>query len=141
NALEVDNAGTGDGLQVSVTGGGIGIDLNGGELDGNDRGNALGDGTANQQLTVRGTPNAVVGNTLAGNPTAWDLVVQGDVVATGIYKSGGSLWIDGVSPTHSVSANAPLDIETIGPNNLTVSTNNVNAIVVDGATQNVNVLQ
>ncbi|MCB9216675.1 MAG: hypothetical protein R3F28_17505 [Candidatus Kapaibacterium sp.] len=112
NGVEISTAGAGDALEVTTTGGGLGIDLNGGALDGNAAANALGAGTAAQQLTVRGSANAIIGNTLAGNPTVWDLVVQGDAVTTGLLKVGGSIWIDGVSPTHQINANAPLNIGT-----------------------------
>ncbi len=78
---------------------------------------SVGDGaTANQQLRVNGVADAIVGNTLGANPTVWDLVVTGDQVTTGIAKFGGSLWIDGVSATHQINANAPLNIVTTGGN-------------------------
>ncbi|MGE3800965.1 MAG: beta strand repeat-containing protein [Candidatus Kapaibacterium sp.] len=122
-AAQFDNAGaartvvinsnsTNDALEVNNPGGGLGIDLNGGALDGDNQGNALGDGSANQQLTVRGSADAVIGNTLAGNPTVWDLVVQGDAVTTGLVKVGGSMWLDGTSATHQLNTNAPLLVAT-----------------------------
>ncbi|MGE3800967.1 MAG: beta strand repeat-containing protein [Candidatus Kapaibacterium sp.] len=145
NAVEISTAGAGDALEVTTTGGGLGIDLNGGAIDGNAAGNALGAGTAAQQLTVRGSANAVIGNTLAGNPTVWDLVVQGDAVTTGLFKVGGSIWIDGVSPTHQINANAPLNIGTtvgditISPAGGTTTVNSdlvvTNDLIVDGAVQ------
>src|SRR5699024_6026989 len=53
-----------------------------------------------------------VGNTLAGDPTVWDLVVNGDAVTTGIMKVGGSMWLDGTSATHQLNTNAPLLMTT-----------------------------
>ncbi|MCB9216673.1 MAG: hypothetical protein H6616_12420 [Ignavibacteria bacterium] len=145
NGVEISTAGAGDALEVTTTGGGLGIDLNGGALDGNAAGNALGAGTAAQQLTVRGNADAVIGNTLAGNPTVWDLVVQGDAVTTGIFKVGGSIWIDGVSPTHQINANAPLNIGTsvgdiaISPAGGTTTVNSdlvvTDDLIVNGAVQ------
>ena len=141
NTFQVDNNGAGNAVQINATGGGVGIDLNGGELDGDDQGNALGDGSANQQLTVRGTADAVIGNTLGANPTVWDQVIQGDVVATGIIKGGGSIWIDGVTPgNHQVTADDVLNVGTLGNDDLTLSTNSTNAVVIDGTTQDVNIL-
>ena len=119
----INDASPNDGLEINSFGtAGHGIDLNGGEIDGDDRGNALGDGTANQQLTVRGNANAVVGNTRAGQPTVWDLVVQGDAVTTGLLKVGGSVWIDGVSATHRMQSSNPFILNTVA-GNITIDAN------------------
>lgn len=113
-----------------------------GVLDAQSAGNLAGDGTASRQLTVEGSADAVIGNTVAGNPTVWDQVVEGDFAATGLIKAGGSLWFDGITPgNHQVVANDALNLGTTNGNNLTLSTNGTNAIVVDAGTQNVNILQ
>jgi hypothetical protein len=105
-----------------------------GVLNAQDRGNQIGSATANQQLTVNGNANAVVGNTLGGNPAVWDLVVQGDQVTTGLVKVGGSMWLDGTSAIHSITTNASLDISADGG---AVSINANDDITVDpGATSN-----
>ena len=115
-ALQIEHAGTGDGIRIDANGGGLAIDANGGAIDGDAAGNALGSGAAAQQLTVRGAADAIVGHTLAGNPAVWDLVVEGDAVTTGIVKVGGSVWIDGTSPTHQVQSSNPLLINTVAGN-------------------------
>ncbi|MGE3801365.1 MAG: tail fiber domain-containing protein, partial [Candidatus Kapaibacterium sp.] len=93
-----------------------------------------------QQLRVDGVVDAVVGNTLAGNPTVWDEVVDGDLVATGIIKAGGSLWIDGVTPNnHRIAANDDLNLGTTNANDVRLSTNGTTAVSIDGTTQQVNV--
>ncbi|MGE3802177.1 MAG: tail fiber domain-containing protein, partial [Candidatus Kapaibacterium sp.] len=93
-----------------------------------------------QQLRVDGVVDAVVGNTLAGNPTVWDEVVDGDLVATGIIKAGGSVWIDGVTPNaHQVASNDDLTVGTTNASDLQLSTNGVAALSVNGTTQQVNV--
>ncbi|MCB9217517.1 MAG: hypothetical protein H6616_16725 [Ignavibacteria bacterium] len=76
----------------------------------------VGDGSANQHVVVNGTADAVVGNTLAGNPTVWDIVNNGDQVTTGILKVGGSLWFDGTSATHQIQSSNPLLLNTTAGN-------------------------
>ncbi|HET9136321.1 MAG TPA: hypothetical protein VFO76_06785 [Candidatus Kapabacteria bacterium] len=68
--------------------------------------------TSNQQLRVNGVADAVVPQTLAGNPTVWDFVVQGDQATTGIAKFGGSIWIDGASAVRNILADANLLVNT-----------------------------
>ncbi len=102
-----------------------------GVLDAQNQGNTIGNGTANQQLTIDGTADAVVGNTLGGNPTVWDLVVTGDQVTTGIAKFGGSLWIDGVTATHAIASSNALNIQTLTPSNIQVITNGQPRILVN----------
>lgn len=116
DGIVINESSSGNGLQVNAGGTGFGIDLNGGALDGDAAGNALGSGAAAQQLTVRGSANAVIGNTLGAQPTVWDLVVQGDAVATGMIKVGGSMWLDGTSATHQLNTNAPLLVATSAGN-------------------------
>ena len=53
----------------------------------------VGQGTTDSIVLVSGTADAVVGDTQ--DSTVWDVRVTGDVYASGIYKSGGSLWMDG----------------------------------------------
>ncbi len=53
----------------------------------------IGQSTTDNVVSITGTPDAVVGNTSAD--AVWDLRIAGDVYASGIYKSGGSLWMDG----------------------------------------------
>ncbi|MEZ4783204.1 MAG: tail fiber domain-containing protein [Candidatus Kapaibacterium sp.] len=109
-------------------------------LTANGRGNTVGDNSANQQLRIDGVVDAAVGNTLAGNPTVWDVVVDGDVIHQGIIKAGGSLWIDGVTPNnHQIVANNALNLGTISGDQLTLSTAGTIAMNVDGVTQQVNV--
>ncbi len=129
--------GNADGVEVTVTGTGLGLDVNGGAIDGDSDANALGDGGATTQLTVRGTADAVGTETLPN--AVFDLAVNGDIAASGIIKSGAGVWLDGVSATHSVTADQPLNVQTIGANALTLSTNSVNAVSIDGTTQNVTI--
>ncbi len=77
-----------------------------------------------QGLRINGVPgDAVSGNTLAGNPGVWDVVVDGDEVVSGILKTGGgSLWFDGRSATHTITSNSPLDIRTTTNDSITFST-------------------
>ncbi len=107
----------------------------------NGQGNTVGNNSANQQLTIDGVADAVIGNTLAANPTVWDAVVDGDLVATGVIKSGGSVWVDGVTPgNHKIVANVLFSIGTTNGNNLRLRTNNVTGLVVSGSNQRVNIL-
>ena len=156
-------SGLGNGIQITENGSGAGLlvnendadtvlpstrvvpvsvlRVNGGAVDGNAAANEFGDGTANQQLTVVGTADAIIGNTLAGNPTVWDFVVAGDQVTTGLIKAGGSIWIDGVTPgNHQMVADDQLNVGTTTGDDLTLSTAGLPAAVVDGATQDVNIL-
>lgn len=94
-----------------------------GNITVNGQGSFIGNSTANQQLTIRGVADAVAGNTLGANPSVWDLVVTGDMVATGLIKAGGSLWIDGTSATHQIVANAPINIGTTNANAVNIITN------------------
>ena len=111
-----------------------------GRLTARATGNTIGDGTAARQLSINGTADAVIGNTLAGNPTVWDLAVEGDVVVTGLIKSGGSLWIDGrTAGNHQIIANDAFNIGTSTTHHLSFSTNDTTAILVDGASQDVSV--
>jgi hypothetical protein len=48
--------------------------------------------------------------------------------------------MDGVSATHSLTADQPMDVNTIGANNLTLSTNSTSAVTVDGITQDVSIV-
>ena len=140
DAVIINETSAGTGLTVNSNASGLGIDLNNGALDGDAAANFLGDGSANQQLTVRGSADAVIGNTLGANPTVWDLVVQGDAVATGIAKLGGSIWIDGVTGgNHQIVADDVLNLGTLGTDDLTLSTNSTTAVTVDGTTQDVDI--
>ena len=136
NENDADN-----GITVNAGGTGLGIEVNGGAVDGNAAANEFGDGAAAQQLTVLGSADAVIGNTLVLNPTVWDLVVAGDQVTTGLIKAGGSIWIDGVTPgNHQMVADDQLNVGTTTGDDLTLSTAGLNAVVVDGGTQDVNIL-
>ena len=83
-----------------------------GQITGTSDSTILGDNSASQQLIVDGVVDAAVGDSLSTNPSVWDATVDGDLVATGLIKAGGSIWIDGTSATHQVAADAPLDIAT-----------------------------
>ena len=86
-----------------------------------------------------GVADAVVGNTLAGNPGIWELEVIGDVVAAGLIKAGSSLWIDGrTADNHQVVANDDLNVGTNSSDLLTFSTNSTTAVTVD-VNQNVGI--
>ena len=136
NENDADN-----GITVNAGGTGLGIEVNGGAVDGNAAANEFGDGAAAQQLSVLGSADAVIGNTLVLNPTVWDLVVAGDQVTTGLIKAGGSIWIDGVTPgNHQMVADDQLNVGTTTGDDLTLSTAGLNAVVVDGGTQDVNIL-
>ena len=78
-----------------------------------------------QGVRINGSKDAVSGNTLIGNPGVWDLVVDGDEVVTGIFKMGGSLWFDGNSATHTITANKPLNIQTTSNDSVMIGTNNL----------------
>jgi len=82
-----------------------------------------------QGLHINGSLDASVGSTLAANPGVWDMVVDGDEVVTGTMKMGGSLWVDGNSLTHSITANKPLNINATN-DSITFGTNNTNRMVV-----------
>lgn len=85
-------------------------------------------GTSQQRLVVNGHVNALVGMTLATDPTVWDLVLRGDQVTTGLAKFGGSLWVDGVSPTHQItSLGNDLLVNTTSGADLTLSTSGASA--------------
>lgn len=85
-----------------------------------------------QGLRINGVPgDAVSGNTLAGNPGVWDVVVDGDEVVSGILKTGaGSLWFDGRSATHSITSNSPLAIKTTTNDPITFSTHDSARITI-----------
>jgi hypothetical protein len=91
----IDDASSGDALEINNTAGGLGIDLNGGALDGDAAANALGDGTNATQLTLRGV--AGVG--------AYELVVTGDANITGQTQTG-TLVVTGTSDLRGAVANS-----------------------------------
>lgn len=112
-----------------------------GKITGSSDSTLLGDNTSSQQLIVDGVVDAVVGNTLAANPTVWDAVVDGDMVATGIIKSGGSIWIDGVTAgNHRMAADDNLDIGTTGSDTLTFSVNSARAFTIEPTASNPNII-
>lgn len=76
-----------------------------------------------QRLRINGSIDANNTSTLAANPGVWDMVVDGDKIVTGLLKAGGSVWIDGNSATHSITANKPLTIKTTSTDPLTLGTN------------------
>ncbi len=84
-----------------------------------------------QRLRINGSIDATNTSTLAANPGVWDLVVDGDKIVTGLLKTGGSVWIDGNSATHSITANKPLTIKTTSTDPLTLSTNSASRMTID----------
>jgi hypothetical protein len=68
--------------------------------------------TGVQGIRIRGSLDAQDVSTLSANPGVWDLAVVGDEVVTGITKIGGSLWLDGSSSTHTITADKPLKFNT-----------------------------
>ena len=110
HGITVNEVDAGNGITVNVAGAGAGIVVNGGAIDGNAAANELGDGAAARQLDVLGTADAAIGNTITGNPTVWDQVITGDLGVTGIIKSGGSIWIDGVND--EITSNGALSVTT-----------------------------
>ncbi|MEZ4783219.1 MAG: hypothetical protein R3F28_03965 [Candidatus Kapaibacterium sp.] len=139
--LTFTNTGAGD-LDINVIGD-VDIDNNlnvdgtstlVGTVDAQSNGNTIGDGTATTQLTIEGVQDATGAETLPN--AAFDLAVVGDIGASGIVKSGAGVWMDGVSATHSLTADQPLDVNTIGANDLTLSTNSTTAVTINGTTQN-----
>ena len=90
--------------------------------------------------SITGVADAVVGNTLTGNPGIWELEVYGDVVATGLIKAGGSLWMDGrTAGNHQVVGNDVLRVGTISNDDLHLITNNSVALTVVGSNGRVGV--
>ena len=83
-----------------------------------------------QGVRINGSIDAVTGNTLAGNPGVWDLVVDGDEVVTGVLKTGGSMWFDGNSPTHSITADKPLSITTTTNDSIMFGTNGSTKVTI-----------
>jgi hypothetical protein len=84
-----------------------------------------------QGVRIDGTRDAVAGNTLAGNPGVWDLVDSGDAVVSGIFKSGtGSMWFDGNSSTHAITADKPMEIRTTTTDPLLFSVFNSTKMVI-----------
>ena len=87
-----------------------------------------------------GVADAVVGNTLAGNPGIWELEVIGDVVATGLVKAGGSLWMDGrTAGNHQVVGNDTLRVGTLTDDDLYLVSDSTIALTVHGSTQNIGI--
>jgi hypothetical protein len=83
-----------------------------------------------QGVRINGSLDAAVGNTLASNPGVWDMVVDGDEVVSGILKVGNSMWFDGNSATHVITANSPVDVTTTTNDSIRFSTNNSTRMVV-----------
>ena len=83
-----------------------------------------------QGMRINGSLDAVSGNTLSANPGVWDLVVDGDEVVSGIFKTGGSMWFDGNSATHSITANKPLSISTTSNDSVLFSVNNTTRMII-----------
>ena len=76
----------------------------------------LGQGGTDNVVNITGTPDAVVGNTSAD--AVWDVRVAGDLYASGIFKSGGSLWMDGRNATQNqVTSDNTLWMTTRGATN------------------------
>ncbi len=81
--------------------------------------NTIGSNTSNQQIAVNRYSGPMMRNVWLAI-RMWDAVVDGDLVATGLIKAGGSLWIDGVTPNnHQVVANNALNVGTNAAANLT----------------------
>jgi len=97
----------------------VGTMTSGGALNVTATGNAMGNGAGSNQLLIRGVVDAITGvDTYPANAPKWDLAVQGDIVATGIIKTGGSMWIDGVAPNnHVIHSSDDLQIRTTGAGN------------------------
>ncbi|MFI5264668.1 MAG: hypothetical protein ACHQM6_09145, partial [Candidatus Kapaibacterium sp.] len=84
-----------------------------------------------QGVHIYGSTDATTSSTLAGNPGVWDLVVEGDAIVTGILKTGGgSLWIDGNSPTHALKSDAPLNITTSTNDSILFGTNGTTKMTI-----------
>ena len=83
-----------------------------------------------QGVRINGSLDAAIGNTLAANPGVWDLAVDGDEVVTGIFKTGGSLWFDGNSATHSITANKPLNIRTTSNDSIVFGTHGATRMTI-----------
>lgn len=84
-----------------------------------------------QGVHIYGSNDATTSSTLAGNPGVWDLVVEGDAIVTGILKTGGgSLWIDGNSPTHALISDAPLNITTSTNDSILFGTNGTTKMTI-----------
>lgn len=83
-----------------------------------------------QGLRINGSLDATNTLTLGANPGVWDMVVDGDEVVTGTLKVGGSMWVDGNSTTHSISANAPMKVTTSTNNPVTFFTGNAARMTV-----------
>lgn len=97
----------------------VGTMTSGGAINVTATGNAMGNGAGSNQLLIRGVVDATAGvDTYPANAPKWDLAVEGDIVATGIIKTGGSMWIDGVAPNnHVIHSSDDLQIRTTGAGN------------------------
>ncbi|MBS1902110.1 MAG: hypothetical protein JSS75_00200 [Bacteroidetes bacterium] len=74
----------------------------------------IGNGSANPQLVIQGSPDAISGDSYPSSK--WDLDVQGDAAVSGIARfgqSGASIWIDGSSfPNNSIVSDFNLALES-----------------------------
>ena len=105
----------------------------------NGQGNRVGDYSANQQLTIGGVVDAAIGNTLAGNPTVWDMVVDGDAIVQGLIKVGSSIWIGATPNNHRIIANDAFNIGTSTADNLTLFTEGIVGLTVSGSNQHIGI--
>lgn len=74
----------------------------------------IGNGSANPQLVIQGSSDAISGDSYPSSK--WDLDVQGDAAVSGIARfgqSGASIWIDGSSfPNNSIVSDFNLALES-----------------------------
>ncbi len=83
-----------------------------------------------QGLRINGSLDATNSSTLGANLGVWDMIVDGDEVVTGTLKVGGSMWFDGNSAMHSISANAPMMVATTTNDPVTFFTGNAARMTV-----------
>ena len=134
NGINVIESGVAHGISINEADGGNGLNIT--EAGAGNGINVTADATGTG-IRVNGTADAAVTDVIATG--TFDVEVVGDIGASGIIKSGAGVWLDGVSATHAVGADQPLDVMTTNASDLTISTNSTVAVTVDGTTQNVDI--
>ncbi len=113
--VQITESGPQTALNVTSTGSGTGVNIT--------------TGNSNNLLVVNGRTDATVANVAAD--LVWDSRINGDQLVTGIQKIGGSIWLDGRSPTHQIVTDAPVNIGTKNGNTIGLVTGNTQRLTID----------
>ena len=131
SAVDILQNGTGSAIVAAINNAGSGATIVDISSTGTGTGLNITTAASNNLLVVNGIADATVAN-FAGDGV-WDSRINGDQLVTGIQKIGGSIWLDGNSATHQIVTDAPVNVGTKNANTLSLVTNNLPRLFIDGA--------